>query len=149
VDAFELRLPAPGLDGHPLADVVRSYLVIRIDTSAGVRGWNFHHVGTDPRELERKVRPILIGEELFAVERHLKAGLLAHGQVEIALWDAIGKVAGQPVYRLLGGDTARLKAYLTVVWPGAADQGEATYADQAAMAVRVKEAGFSGMKIRC
>lgn len=148
VDAFALKLPAPELDGHPLGEFVRSYTVIRVDTDAGVRGWNFYPRG-DPQALAAAVRPILVGEDLFAVERHLKAGLLAHGAVEMALWDAIGKLAGQPVYRLLGGERTSLKAYLTVVWPGDANQSEASYAEQAAMAVRIKEAGFKGMKIRC
>src|SRR3989304_3451793 len=31
--------------------------------------------------------------------------------VEVALWDVIGKATGQPLYRLLGGSTTKLKAY--------------------------------------
>ena len=58
---------------------------------------------------------------LFAVEQHLQRGLLYHGPVEEALWDAIGKVAGQPVFRLLGGSKTSIPVYVTAVWPGNPD----------------------------
>jgi D-galactarolactone cycloisomerase len=85
---------------------------------------------------------------LFAVEEHLRDGLIAHGGVEHAVWDAIGKIAGQPVYRLLGGRRGDVKPYLTCVWPGAADQQQVPFKDQVAMALKIKNAGFKGMKIR-
>ncbi len=66
-----------------------------------------------------------------------------------AIWDAIGKIAGQPVHRLLGGAKSRLKVYLTCVWRGKADQSHVPYKDQAEVALKLKKAGFKGMKIRC
>ena len=48
-----------------------------------------------------QLRDTLIGSDLFALEQHLQRGLLYHGPVEEALWDAIGKIAGQPVFSLL------------------------------------------------
>jgi D-galactarolactone cycloisomerase len=70
------------------------------------------------------------------------------GRIEHALWDAIGKVAGQPVSKLLGGTSDRVKAYVTCVWKGKMDQSHVSYDDQAAMAAKLKRAGFKGMKIR-
>ena len=64
------------------------------------------------------------------------------------MWDAVGKIAGQPVYRLLGGHSDRVKAYLTCVWKGNSDQSQVSYREQADMAVKVRNAGFKGMKIR-
>jgi L-alanine-DL-glutamate epimerase-like enolase superfamily enzyme len=61
--------------------------------------------------------------------------------VEQAIWDAIGKIAGQPLYRLLGGSTSRLKVYLTCVWRGKADQSQVSYHDRADMALRIRKAG--------
>ncbi|MBL8211111.1 MAG: hypothetical protein JNK87_10390, partial [Bryobacterales bacterium] len=64
------------------------------------------------------------------------------------LWDAIGKIAKQPVHRLLGGGGTRVKAYVTCVWKGKADQQHVSYQEQADQAVRLKKAGYVGMKIR-
>ena len=42
--------------------------------------------------------------------------------IEEAVWDAIGRIAGQPVHRLLGGAKAEtLLVYLTYVWLGVVD----------------------------
>jgi D-galactarolactone cycloisomerase len=49
---------------------------------------------------------------------------------------------------LLGGASEKVKAYVTCVWPGRLDQQHVTYAEQAAQAVRLKKAGYKGMKIR-
>src|SRR5262249_15359828 len=95
-----------------------------------------------------EVRKVLVGQDLFAVERHLRHGLIRWGGVEHAVWDAIGKIAGQPVSRLLGGAAGRGEAYLTCVWKGKLDQSQVAYEEQARMAVRLKQAGFKGMKIR-
>src|SRR5207302_5086875 len=81
-------------------------------------------------------------------ERHLRRGLIQWGGVEHAVWDAIGKIAGQPVAKLLGGSADRVKAYVTCVWKGNLDQSQVPYAEQARMAVKLKQAGFKGMKIR-
>ena len=77
------------------------------------------------------------------------------GGLEHALWDAIGKIVGQPVYRLLGGSKTSIRAYLTCVWPGKGpqdysldDQSQIPYKAQAEMAAKIKQAGFKGMKIR-
>ena len=97
--------------------------------------------GTEYGLLDRVIRPALVGQDLFAIDRHL-AG------VEEAVWDAIGKIAGQPVYRLFGGSQSRLKVYLTCVWKGKAGQSHVTHKDQADFALRIRKAGFKGMKIR-
>lgn len=63
------------------------------------------------------LRPLLLGADPLATEhihdrmlrlhRHGRAGLFvtAVSAIDNALWDLRGKVAGQPVYRLLGGPT--------------------------------------------
>jgi D-galactarolactone cycloisomerase len=123
------------------------YTFYEVGTDAGVRGYCFDR-GTEYRVLEASIRPALVGKDLFAVEQHLRAGLGQWGGVEHAIWDAIGKIAGQPVYRLLGGAQTRLKVYLTCVWRGKADQSQVPFRDQADMAVKLKRAGYKGLKIR-
>ncbi len=60
----------------------------------------------------------------------------------------MGRIAGLPVYKMLGGGSDRLRVYLTCVWPGAKDQSHICFDEQAAMAVRIKDAGFGAMKFR-
>lgn len=123
------------------------YTFYEVETDAGVRGYCFDR-GTEYRALDRRIRPALVGQDLFAIDQHLKAGLAQWGGVEQAMWDAIGKIAGQPVYRLLGGSKSRLKVYLTCVWRGKADQSQVDFKSQADMALTMKRAGYGGLKIR-
>jgi D-galactarolactone cycloisomerase len=119
-----------------------------------VSGTSF--LGCPEQLLNGWVRPTLVGEDLFAVDRHLKrlqmqrgeSGVQAWSGVEHAMWDAIGRVCGQPVARLLGGYRDRLRVYRTTVWDGKQDQSDVAYEKQAEFAVRLKTAGYTAMKIR-
>jgi D-galactarolactone cycloisomerase len=143
VDVFPIMLPidkqAEGTGR------MNRYTVCQVDTDAGVRGYSF--AGGPGRDLAA-IRQALVGRDLFAMEQHLKNGLGQWAGVEHAIWDAIGRIAGQPVYKLLGGNKTSVKVYLTTVWPGKADQAHVSYDAQAEMALKEKNAGFKGMKIR-
>jgi L-alanine-DL-glutamate epimerase-like enolase superfamily enzyme len=143
LDIFPIEIPVSPA-AHD-AGVDHRFTVVRVQTDAGIRGYSF--AGPSPAVLP-EARAMLVGQDLFAIERHLRHGLIRWGGVEHALWDAIGKVAGQPVYRLLGGTSDRVKAYATCVWKGKKDQSHVAYDDQAAMGVKLKRAGYNGMKIR-
>ena len=95
-----------------------------------------------------QMRDALIGSDLFAIEQHLQRGLLYQGGLEEALWDTIGRVVGQPVFRLLGGSKTSIPVYITAVWPGGADQSQVPIREQALYARRLKDAGFNGFKMR-
>jgi D-galactarolactone cycloisomerase len=144
IDIFRVEVP---VDQERLAKRVRNcFTAARVDTSAGVTGWSF---AEPPVELlDTEVRPALVGHDLFDLEGMIRRGLMRWRGVEHAVWDAIGKLAGQPVHRLLGGTATELKTYLTCVWPGNPDQSGATFDDQAAFAVQLRDAGFRGMKLR-
>ncbi|MCP5112164.1 MAG: hypothetical protein GY953_15150, partial [bacterium] len=118
VDVFPIEIPIPKRDVE--SGMMNRYLVARVDTDAGVRGYSF--AGPNPKLLDSEVRPALVGKNLFDIERHLQAGLMRWNGTEHALWDAIGKIANQPVYRLLGGGKPKIKLYLTTVWFGNQDQ---------------------------
>lgn len=123
------------------------YTFFEVETDAGVRGYCFDR-GSYGRILDSVIRPALVGKDLFAVEDHLRAGLGQWGGLEQAIWDAIGKIAGQPVCRLLGGSKERLKVYLTCIWRGKNDQSQVAYRDMADHAAKIRKAGYRGMKIR-
>jgi D-galactarolactone cycloisomerase len=143
VEIFGIDIPVPKADSE--AGVNHRYSVVKVVTDAGVNGISF--AGPSPKQAP-EVRTLLAGKDLFNIEQHLKDGLGRWGGVEHAVWDAIGKIAGQPVYRLLGGSATSVKAYVTCVWRGNSDQSHVPYKDQAEMAAKLKKAGFVGMKIR-
>jgi D-galactarolactone cycloisomerase len=163
VDIFTIEIPTPAEEVR--AGKMARYSVVRIDTDAGVRGYSFG--GASQNMLAPLFRPMLAGRNLFAVDRILKEGArglspgpvggplttnnmaaVNFGAVEHAIWDAIGKIAGLPVYRMLGGSTTSIKAYVTCVWRGKTDQSDIPYKAQAEHALKLKNAGFKGMKIR-
>jgi L-alanine-DL-glutamate epimerase-like enolase superfamily enzyme len=154
IEAFRVRVPAGAVFG-----------VSRVHTDAGVNGTSF--VPCPEEALQRFVRPTLVGEDLFAIDRHMarlqafrgESGVQEWSGVEHALWDAIGRIAGRPVAQLLGGTRDRLRIYRTTVWPwqkprpaGAppleSDQSDVPYEKQAAFAVRLKQKGITGIKVR-
>ena len=65
-------------------------------------------VGRDPLRIEE------IWQDLW---RNLRSSTIggAIDAVDVALWDLMGKVTGQPVYRLLGGARNRLPAYASTL----------------------------------
>jgi D-galactarolactone cycloisomerase len=90
---------------------------------------------------------LFLGQDPFAIERHVQ--LLDNLQfmygrcwpLEIALWDLMGKLAGQPLWRLLGGRTNRVRAYASM------GQRRPT-PERAAAALAIKQQGFPALKLR-
>ena len=145
VESFDIQMPVPRT-----GKFVPTYQgltagrnnVVKVTTSAGVNGYSF--LGAVPGEAEA-ARALLTGADLFAVDTHVKRGLGA--AVEEAVWDAIGKTAGQPLCRLMGGARIeRVPVYLTYVWPVPEDQVPPR--DQGLQAARLRALGFKAMKIQ-
>jgi len=91
----------------------------------------------------RAVAPVALQRELDRRFRLLGwQGLvgMAIGGLDMAFWDALGRAAGQPVVRLLGGAPAKLPAYDSY---GAIDPR----ADEATLR-RSVESGFRAIKIK-
>ncbi len=113
-----------------LADPVsREIVFVRVETDTGLCG----HGLTGPiqrfavRELIKKeIAPLLVGKDPLPTERHWAdlftrlnpraqtgAWSSAVSAVDIALWDLKGKYLQQPVWRLLGGASQTVPAYIT------------------------------------
>jgi len=148
IETFNIELPATTAEVE--AGVMNRISVTRVVTESGVKGYSFGGPGGGGREPAglQRMRDALIGADLFAVEQHLHRGLMNYAGIEEAIWDAIGKVAGQPVYRLLGGSKTTMPVYITAVWRGNMDQSHVPIKDQAVYARRLKDAGFTGFKMR-
>ncbi len=143
VDLFEINIPVSQAEAE--AGLQHRFGVAKVMTDAGVTGYSFSGA---PRRALAEVKQVLVGRDLFNVDTQVHDGLGRWGGVEHAVWDAIGKIADQPVYKLLGGARDRVTAYLTCVWKGNADQQQVPFQQQVDMAVRIEKAGFKGMKIR-
>ena len=149
VTTFDVVVPQPPAAAGPAqpGGGMRGRInVTCVETSNGVKGYSF--LGSTADQVAA-AQPVLVGKSPFQIEAHLKNGLLSWGAIEEALWDGIGKTAGQSVSRLLGGASLpTVPVYITRVWPGGANQEQVTPKQQAEQAALVKAAGFKAMKIR-
>ncbi|HZT30898.1 MAG TPA: mandelate racemase/muconate lactonizing enzyme family protein [Bryobacteraceae bacterium] len=150
VESFQVRVPATARDPLRRYD----YAVTRVHTDGGIVGTSF--LGCPRDVLEHWVKPTLVGDDVFAIDRHLKrlqmergeSGVQSWSGVEHAMWDAVGKAVGRPVAQILGGARDRLRVYRTCVFPGKPEQSDVPYETQAKFAVRLKQSGYSGIKVR-
>lgn len=90
----------------------REFTLVKVTTEGGVTGWS----GADGHQagaIDRWVAPYLVGLPITAAEFH--ATSLRHATakwfVDMALWDAIGKIAGLPLHRLWGSVRDKIPAY--------------------------------------
>ncbi len=147
-------IPHPG--GRPRTSV--DMLLVRIDTDEGVSGWgeaSANRLLSATRTLiDTVIADLCLGRDPTAITdlvTHVERSLGAAGRsslarfaisaIDIALWDIAGKLAGLPLYRLLGGSMRRdLPAYASLL----------RYTDPATVArytERALERGFRLIKL--
>ena len=98
---------------------------LRVHTDEGLVGLGETFFGAQAVEayVHETLAPYLLGKDPLQIDRHARAlyGYLGYrssgaemrgnSALDIALWDLLGKVSGQPIYQLLGGlsrDTVRV-----------------------------------------
>lgn len=102
--------------------------------------------GLDPAALPR-VKALLVGKDPFDIEglygpiRAAGGGGRGVACIEIALWDLIGKLAQQPVYKLWGAAKDKVPAYASLIQLS-------TVEERVRMATRLKSEGWKAIKIR-
>jgi L-alanine-DL-glutamate epimerase-like enolase superfamily enzyme len=113
-----------------LSEPVRQRVVfVRVETDEGITGYGV--TGGTQRSastalINREMAPLIVGTSPLETERiwnelfhtlnpraQTGAWSTAMSAVDIALWDIKGKAFGQPVWRLLGGHSQRVEAYVT------------------------------------
>jgi D-galactarolactone cycloisomerase len=145
VEAFGVELPDHEDGDHRIT----AFGVVRVETDDGVTGYGFPRGRADEETIAEQVRPALVGADPFDVENLLHDGALAGAPgAEQALWDVMGKTAGQPVHRLLGSSRDRIPYYLTCVWPGSDDQSHLDLEAQADQLARYHDMGHTRFKVR-
>lgn len=111
------------------AQVARHALVVEVETDTGLIGIGEAGSAGGPLVstqvvIEHELKPLLLGEDPLRIEylwqkmfqrsrQHGRRGIIMHAisGLDVALWDLVGKVAGLPLYRLLGGYRDRVEAY--------------------------------------
>lgn len=138
----------------------RSTIVTRIHTGEGITGEVFtgdeDHINDQiERVICNEIAPRLIGADALATERcwelarpatfdilrDRRIGLVACAAVDGAIWDAVGKAMGQPLWRLWGG----YRNSIGVIWTGGYYGTDLPIAAEMAAA---REAGIAGMKFK-
>jgi D-arabinonate dehydratase len=136
----------------------REFAVVWIDTDEGITGVGYAYGGRLIHSaIETNLKGLLIGEDPFAVERLWekmfretlllgRQGVIMRGisALDIALWDIIGKAAGQPLYKLLGGYRDEVPAYAS---GGYYREGKGLR-ELAAEMERYVERGFRAVKMK-
>jgi L-alanine-DL-glutamate epimerase-like enolase superfamily enzyme len=118
--------------------------VVLVHTDEGVTGVSSGGDGLSDRELLER---LLVGRDPLRTEciREIGETVDFHGgrpwAVEIAVWDLVGKIVGQPLWKLLGGRSERLVAY--------ASSGELLEpAERAERCLALADRGVKAVKLR-
>ena len=133
------------------------WLVVEVETDTGLVGYgNAALVPHLVKEtIDRFLAPLCVGESPwdynYIFEKMYRkthawgrkgVGMVAISAIDIAIWDILGKAAGQPVFKLLGGRTKeRIPVYASKLYADTIDKMQAE-------AQRYVDQGYSMMKMR-
>ena len=137
----------------------RSTTLVQIETDEGISGLGSCSGNGELIEVivARILKPLLIGMDPTEIEAiwdkayvrggHKEfgtrgIGVVALSGIDVALWDVLGKIRGQPIYQLLGGKYRdKVPVYATALYP----EEPARVANRARA---FAEQGFHGVKIK-
>jgi D-galactarolactone cycloisomerase len=148
IDSIEIRHYRLPLDPPFLASWDPKPRTSHTATLVRVRAGDYEGVGSGDAMLGfAGCEAYFIGQDPFAIARHVQIldNLQFHygrmWPLEVALWDLMGEITGQPLWKLLGGGSGRVPLY--------ASCGERQPAAQrAGSAKKLKEQGFPALKVR-
>lgn len=143
VETIPMRAPLEReFKGSYYRMVNRATLITRVHTSEGIVGEAW--VGDEDdtlldidRVVREEITPRVLGRDAFAVEqiwdqawpatfdilRDRRLGLVATAAIDTAVWDAVGKALGQPLWRLWGGFRSRIPMIVIGGYYGQDDAG--------------------------
>src|SRR5262249_39113520 len=136
----------PNTDFDPEAVAPQRGTAIKLVTAGGAVG-EYVRGGAGIQEVAAGAR-LLLGRSAFEREPlyHELKNNRVYGFLDVAMWDLAGKIAGLPIYRLLGGYRQRLPAYASTIdgafsGPLSEPQSYADFAEQC------REMGYRAFKI--
>ena len=125
VDVFDWPTPEWKVGSHMRFGGKRLLGVVAVETDEGISGHAFlsrpdHHA----QPLIDVIKPRVIGknpQDIGAIWKDLwkqnrAVSTFAIGAIDICLWDINGKVAGQPIHRLLGTVREEMPVYSSTAW---------------------------------
>lgn len=99
-------------------------ITVHLKTDEGITGFGWVKGGADVLATVLSLKDVVIGRDPYEYEKiwsllyrpkitgRKGLGIRAVSCIDIAIWDLMGKTAGQPVYKLLGGFNNKLPAYI-------------------------------------
>jgi D-galactarolactone cycloisomerase len=134
----------PDWVGNPRRVRIGGGAFTEVATDQGVTG-----IGPEfPPEMLPAIKESLMGTDPFDIDIHAEKlyGILSStnrgsASVEIALWDLIGKLTGQPLYKLWGGGRERVAPYASML-------RLSTPEERADISVKLKSEGWQAIKFR-
>ena len=137
----------------------RSTTLVQIDTDAGISGWGSCSGNGELIEfiVAKILSPLIVGMDPTRIDgvwdrAYVRGGhkefgtrgigVVALSGIDVALWDIVGKIHGQPLYQVIGGKCRdKVPVYATALYPeepAAVVKRARGFADQ----------GFHGVKIK-
>jgi D-galactarolactone cycloisomerase len=134
----------PDWVGNPRRVRIGGGAFTEIATDQGVTG-----IGPEfPPEMLPAIKESLMGMDPFDMDIHAERlyGILSStnrgsASAEIALWDLIGKLTGQPLYKLWGGGRERVAPYASML-------RLSTPEERADISAKLKSEGWQAIKLR-
>jgi L-alanine-DL-glutamate epimerase-like enolase superfamily enzyme len=133
------------------------HVIVRVRTDDGLEGFGCSrsYGGTTGRVLaeiiDNVLAPVLLGADpmqrehlwhtVVALDRVAHLPLYAHGCIDVALWDLVGKALQQPIYRLLGVTRDTVPAYASSLTHSSID-------DYVQEALGCQAHGYTAYKLR-
>lgn len=158
VEVIRLKLPYKArVNFRSVSESIGQYVILRLatdDGSEGIAESNARYVqqGEDAVSLSHQLvtffKPLLLDQDplahLAVLDRinRVKGCRGAKALIDVALWDLKGKLLGQPVWRLLGGNSP---GPVPLTWLTHGDTREKMVAESKRMA---EERGYKGMKLK-
>lgn len=133
----------------------QAHVLVRVQTDEGIEGIaeaipREHIYGeTQPGMvfvINTMLAPLIEGLDCFDLEKihekmaYIKQNLAAKGGIDVAIWDAIGKKLGMPLYKLFGGYRDSIEPS-RILWMGAMDE-------MLEQAKELNERGYKAFKVK-
>jgi len=164
IECVPLAMPLPRtFRGSNYFMTHRATIITRVYTREGVvgeiyNGDEFESQAEIVKIILEEIRPLLIGRDAFNIEgcwqimrkpsanilRDRKLAMCAIACVDSALWDAVGKALGAPLYKLWGGYAEKLPS---ICIAGYYEEGK-TLADFGREMEAIKASGHAGCKFK-